>query len=287
MTRLRFSYQMRIDFSEPVTRHRFTLKCIPGTDERQRIEDLQVRVEPNYFLEWERDSFDNECIYGYCEIPHDRFAVDVTGIAVTGLAHFETAEDEYKLGMYKYASHYTKPGSALVAYYHELQRHFREKIHVPEKQSGAGFPYAWALFLTGELYRELHYERGLTGIHTTAEEAMRIGGGVCQDYAHIMIALCHMAGIPARYVVGMLEGEGESHAWVEIYDGGVWMGLDPTNNLVVTSHHIKISSGRDYQDCLINQGVFTGMARQNQSIHVTVEEIPGEKGSLRGGQGWQ
>lgn len=273
MTRLRFSYQMRIDFSEPVTRHRFTLKCIPGANERQRIESLQVRVEPNYFLEWETDSFDNECIYGYCEIPHDRFLVDVTGTAVTGLSHFETAADEYKLGMYRYASHGTRPGSALIAYYHELQKRFLDKVRVPERQAGTGFPYAWALFLTGQLYQDLRYERGLTDIGTTAEEAMQIGGGVCQDYAHIMIALCRMAGIPARYVVGMLEGEGESHAWVEIYDGGVWMGLDPTNNLVVTDRHIKISSGRDYQDCLINQGMFTGTARQNQTIRVQVERI--------------
>lgn len=87
-----------------------------------------------------------------------------------------------------------------------------------------------------------------------------------------MIALMHMSGIPARYVVGMLQGEGLSHAWVEIYENGMWIGLDPTNNLVVSDRHIKISHGRDYKDCTINQGFFTGNADQRQQIRVSVTE---------------
>lgn len=99
--------------------------------------------------------------------------------------------------------------------------------------------------------------------------------GVCpvkNIYSHILIAFCHLAQIPARYVVGMLEGEGASHAWVEIYDGGFWYALDPTNNLIVSDSHIKISHGRDYKDCLINQGVFTGNTEQRQEISVHVHE---------------
>ena len=88
-----------------------------------------------------------------------------------------------------------------------------------------------------------------------------------------MITLCRMANIPARYVVGMLIGEGESHAWVEAAQDGRWYGLDPTNNVMVGENHIKISHGRDYNDCLINQGMFTGMAAQHRTITVQVEEI--------------
>ena len=69
-----------------------------------------------------------------------------------------------------------------------------------------------------------------------------------------------------------MEGEGASHAWVEIYENGCWYAVDPTNNLIVDDAHIKISHGRDYKDCLINQGVFTGSAGQNQEIHVLVQE---------------
>ena len=95
---------------------------------------------------------------------------------------------------------------------------------------------------------------------------------MCQDYAHIMISMCRMAGIPCRYVVGMLIGEGLSHAWVEIEDNGMWYGIDPTNGIKVSENHIKISHGRDYGDCLINQGVFTGTAKQIQTVSVSVQE---------------
>ena len=81
-----------------------------------------------------------------------------------------------------------------------------------------------------------------------------------------------MAGIPARYVAGMLIGEGASHAWVEVYDNERWYGLDPTNMLEVNEEHIKISNGRDYGDCILNQGIMTGIAKQDQEVEILVEE---------------
>ena len=101
---------------------------------------------------------------------------------------------------------------------------------------------------------------------------MKLKKGVCQDYAHILIALLRMMRIPARYVVGMMIGEGFSHAWVEMEADGRWYGLDPTNDVLVGENYIKISHGRDYNDCIVNKGVFTGMASQKQDISVIVCE---------------
>ena len=126
------------------------------------------------------------------------------------------------------------------------------------------------------LHRDIAYEQGVTTVATTAEEAMRLRKGVCQDYAHILLSLCRMEKIPCRYVVGMMLGEGLSHAWVEVCDAGTWVALDPTNDLIVDDGYIKISCGRDYKDCMLNQGVFTGSsgrATQKQEISVFVEEI--------------
>lgn len=94
-----------------------------------------------------------------------------------------------------------------------------------------------------------------------------------QDYAHIMIALLRHAGIPARYVNGLMIGEGYTHAWVEIYTGEGWYGLDPTNNLHVDDYYIKLAHGRDYKDCILDKGRFLGIAQQKQEIYVKVEEI--------------
>ena len=123
-----------------------------------------------------------------------------------------------------------------------------------------------------KLHQDLSYEKGVTTFQTTAEEAMKLKKGVCQDYAHILIALLRMMRIPARYVVGMMIGEGFSHAWVEMEADGRWYGLDPTNDVLVGENYIKISHGRDYNDCIVNKGVFTGMASQKQDISVIVCE---------------
>ena len=122
------------------------------------------------------------------------------------------------------------------------------------------------------LHQDFVYEQNITGISTTAEEAFRLGGGVCQDYAHILITLCRMAKISARYVTGMLLGEGKSHAWVEILSDDRWYALDPANDLEVTDSHIKIGVGRDAADCAINRGLVMGGGRQTQTVRVSVTE---------------
>lgn len=260
MKTLHFIYKMQLDFDSPITKHRFTIKCTPQSNRRQKITGLRTDVFPKEFLSTDRDSFGNVCVYGYSEHAHDHFSVRIEGQASTGLSHYEMAADEHKLGMYRYITEYTKPGDSLKGY--AAQFTFPERIG----------NYARALLMMEQLYQDFRYVQGSTDIHTTAEEALTKGEGVCQDYSHILISLCRMKGIPARYVVGMLMGEGLSHAWVEVYENGWWIGLDPTNNLVVEDQHIKISNGRDYKDCSINQGIFTGMAKQKQTASVLVEE---------------
>lgn len=260
MKSLHFQYTMKLLFDSPVSNHRFTVKCIPETNRRQRIEQLAVSVFPDNSLSEGRDSFGNRCIYGQCEELHSRFEIEVSGEAVTGLMPYEEGEAAHMMGRYRYPTFYTVPGEKLISYYKSVDF------------SGAGNDYEKSLLLMHRLYEDFKYVQGVTDIQTTAEQAMELGCGVCQDYAHILIALCHQAKIPARYVVGMLMGEGASHAWVEIYQEGKWYALDPTNNLVVNEEHIKISNGRDYKDCLINQGIFVGTATQTQQIQVLVEE---------------
>ena len=124
-----------------------------------------------------------------------------------------------------------------------------------------------------QLHQSFSYQKCATDVSTSAEEAMEKGAGVCQDYAHIFLSLLRLKGIPARYVTGMLRGEGESHAWVELALGEYWYGLDPTNDCVVAGEHVRIACGRDYRDCRISQGVFYGGARQTQQVSVVVNPM--------------
>ncbi len=260
MRALQFHYSMHIKFDDPVREHHFTLRCLPVSDERQHIQNLRYEVFPNEFISLAQDSFGNECIYGYSRGEHDHFDIDVQGNVTTGLSDSVSAPRAERAAIYKYQTKLTMPGDALLKYADE----FRFPESLPN--------YNRALSIMQKLHGSFLYVPGVTNVATTAEQALQLGKGVCQDYSHIMISLCRIMKIPARYVVGMLKGEGASHAWVEIYDSGRWFAFDPTNNLVVETEHIKISGGRDYRDCMINQGVFTGKTGQSQEIHVSVQD---------------
>jgi transglutaminase-like putative cysteine protease len=119
--------------------------------------------------------------------------------------------------------------------------------------------------LCQRVHQALTYQWGITDVHTTASEALTGGRGVCQDYAHIMLAACRAAGQPARYVSGHLTGEGGSHAWVETLrphpaDPGTWLaeGWDPTHNRRTDVTYLAVAVGRDYTDTAPMSGTFEG-----------------------------
>lgn len=113
--------------------------------------------------------------------------------------------------------------------------------------------------------RSLAYEYGITGVRTTAAAAVAGGRGVCQDYAHVMIALCRAAGLPARYVSGHLVGEGGSHAWVEVVSSSsgngraVAVAFDPTHDRRARRGYLTVAVGRDYSDVAPTSGTFEGL----------------------------
>jgi transglutaminase-like putative cysteine protease len=128
------------------------------------------------------------------------------------------------------------------------------------------------------IFNHFTYIKGITNIETTVDEILENKAGVCQDFAHVMLELLRMMSIPARYVSGYIcpnkngmRGEGATHAWVEAYVPGYgWAGIDPTNNVWVTNHHVKLAVGRNFIDCTPVKGTFKGPARQSLSVYVSV-----------------
>jgi transglutaminase-like putative cysteine protease len=121
-------------------------------------------------------------------------------------------------------------------------------------------------------HQALQYAHDVTDIHTTASQALALGQGVCQDYAHIMLALCHLCNLPARYVSGHMLGEGGTHAWVEVLipvadrqDIAMVVSFDPTNCKQVDLNYLSIAVGRDYYDIAPTSGTFRA-AYQGQLI---------------------
>jgi len=136
------------------------------------------------------------------------------------------------------------------------------------------------------IYRLFAYVPNSTKVDSLIEEALRTRQGVCQDFAHIMIALVRRLQIPCRYVSGYMfhrektEGveiendrslEGASHAWIEALVPRLgWVAFDPTNNLVGGDRHIRVAIGRDYADVPPTRGVYKGEAQSELSVAVTV-----------------
>lgn len=123
-----------------------------------------------------------------------------------------------------------------------------------------------AVALNRWVHRTMAYAPGVTTVTTTAAEALALGAGVCQDYAHLMLSLCRLCGLPARYVSGHLLGEGGTHAWVEVViDGGeagvAARALDPTLGEAAGPRHLTVAVGRDYGDVAPTSGTFRASYR--------------------------
>ncbi len=115
----------------------------------------------------------------------------------------------------------------------------------------------------GWVYRRMSYGFDRTGVHTTAGQALAAGHGVCQDYAHLMLALCRLLGIPARYVSGHLVGEGGTHAWVEVLEPAPGhmveiLAWDPTHDRPADLRYLTVAVGRDYRDVAPVSGTYCG-----------------------------
>lgn len=257
MSVYRYRYTMRIAFDGKVSNHSFKIKCLPQDNCRQKILSCLWEVEPNVRLAVYRDWAGNEEVHGYIPEPHDAFSFTVSGEAETANDIFESRGDASPV--YRYPTPLTAAGDALKAFF------AAQGVRSDE-------PYAAALALMRAAHGALRYAKGETDVKTSAEEAFRRGSGVCQDYAHVMLALCRQAGLPCKYVVGFIPGEGESHAWVEVRCRGYWYGFDPTNNLLVSDGYIKISEGRDFSDTEINRGCFRGAVGQEKQVCVLVEK---------------
>ncbi|MFL6095418.1 MAG: transglutaminase domain-containing protein [Blastococcus sp.] len=128
----------------------------------------------------------------------------------------------------------------------------------------------------------MEYLSGSTNVKTNAMQAWRSGKGVCQDISHVTVGLLRALGLPARYVSGYLHPRpdagigqpvtGESHAWVEWWDGG-WTAFDPTNSVDVATRHVTLGRGRDYGDVPPFKGLFSGPKSEGHTVTMEVTRL--------------
>lgn len=142
--------------------------------------------------------------------------------------------------------------------------------------------------LNSRIFREFKFDPGATSAATPVETSFRKRRGVCQDFAHVMIACLRAMGIPVRYVSGYLEtlpppgkvklqGADASHAWLSVWCGERlgWIDADPTNDILPSDRHITIGWGRDFSDISPLSGVSLGSGRQHLTVAVDVMAVEG------------
>ena len=276
------------EYSAPAIESFTELRVRPRQSNRQNVHSHLTEVEPRAALEEFTDYYGNtvECL----SVPFRHRCLTVTSRStVETLPHKDalsgldlTVSEAVRLNW----PHRRELFDFLMPSMHAPITPELEALSKQQLPSSASFSES-LLELCTFIYKNFTYMPGVTDIRTPLAEVLQKRAGVCQDFAHLMIALIRCAGLPARYVSGYIETESSgssnlvgataSHAWVEVYlPSGLWVGIDPTNDILEGERHVQIGIGRDYHDVSPLRGVFKGAERQHLSVGVTVSRTTGE-----------
>jgi len=252
-----FQYKTELTFSSSASAHRFLLKILPQSDNRQSIKDLSWHIDPPGEVWHTSDSFGNKALAGYIDAPHNHFRFGIHGTAEMSNEPYTICNEPERILLYP--TKLTHPSNGLANFYNELEH------------SAPSDTLQRIRYFSHAVHTRLRYERGVTLNSTTAQQAFDIGIGVCQDYAHILLALLRLSGVPCRYIAGLASDYGETHAWVEAWIADRYYGIDPTRDKLIDESYVAISRGRDFEDCSVERGVFKGTCRGTQTISLSME----------------
>ncbi len=255
MKNLYFESTTTLSFDAPVVDHHFLLRSLPASFGGQRIVSATLLLSPAVPYTLSCDGFGNLNETGCIKFPHTEFIYKVSGMAQICA---DERQKERLHPIFTHPSHYTQMSREMKTFLQNL--------------SLQGDALTRALQLSDAVYTAIEYKAGVTCTATTAQQAFATRQGVCQDFSHIFIALARAAGIPARYANGLPLGEGQSHAWCEVYADGIWQGIDPTRNRLIGEDYVRFCTGRDFGDCALERGVLFGEANQSQNTITQVSE---------------
>lgn len=257
MVTYQYTYQTNITFDNKVSNHHFILRCLPFRCKFQDIKEEDYSVSPCKNIMRSTDSFGNEIIYGNTLEPHKSFTFASRGIV--SLRQYLTVEEPNDI--YRLPTSLTQINDEMLKFAYDVCS-FDNKNIIEDTMS-----------IVQALHEKVKYEAFSTNTKTSAIEAFTQGKGVCQDFANIILAILRSQDIACRYISGFIPGEGESHAWIEVNDNGIWYAIDPTRKQLIESDYLKIAQGRDFNDCTMERGVFVGEGFQYKQVHITMSEI--------------
>jgi transglutaminase-like putative cysteine protease len=251
-------------YGEPVKRSVQNLRLTPRREPVQRALSWNIAAPGRQHAQI--DAYGNVVHLLTLDEPHREIRIVVNGVVETEDAEGIVLPDDGKLSPLAYVAEtsLTRADEALAKFAREHSQMNGERRRL-------------LLELAGAICDAIQYEKGATDVHESAAKAFARGKGVCQDHAHVFIACCRSAGIPARYVSGYLftgkDGEIASHAWVDAWlgaDQGGWMSIDVTNRAPASGKHCRLAVGRDYLDACPVRGVRRGGGAEEMHVAVSV-----------------
>jgi len=241
----------------------------PRDGEGQQLVGARVVLDPATPVSPISDRFGN-AVHCYSVLPwHKRLTVTATSLVETSDSALIAAPPLSPLERHDYLS-----PSRYAPQTWELALFARTHVHGDDDE-------ARALSLMAAIFDTCEYVPGSTDISTTAEAVLMGRQGVCQDFAHLLLALCRAERIPARYVSGYLYDPAKphdavlaSHAWAEVFVGGQgWLALDPTHNRPTNATYVRVAVGRDYADATPVRGFYKGMAAEKMEVQVFIRRV--------------
>jgi transglutaminase-like putative cysteine protease len=265
------------------------LRACPGTDDHQQLISYRVNTAPS------------SRVLSFADYWGTR--VDAFGVRIPHISMEVTAEASVETRMRPLVAASPRPDTLLAPAFIEEHLEYRDRSPHSSWDGGVSAAAQYATELGGPnvvsqvlaIHRyagnALVYEPGSTNVGIDVEEVLAGGRGVCQDFAHLAVAMCRASSIPARYVSGYLFTTDDStgadaddadvvrvqtHAWFEAAIPGFgWLALDPTNQQEVGLRHVKIGHGRDYDDVPPIRGVYAGPGAPEVEVSVEIRKSTG------------
>ncbi len=298
MNRYRLVHSTEFLYDGAVSESYNEVRLRPIDDDRQSCLSFRLVTSPPSRGASFRDAYGN-WIHQFNILPdHRRLKIEAESVV---LAHDTPAStvagttlaalDEQRSELFEEHYDFVAP-SGFVPYLNEL----KEILNAAEAGSDGtvlGFTQAASAYI----HENFKYVKGATHVHSSVEDSLSIKAGVCQDFAHLLLGIVRLRGLPARYVSGYLVpgdasgtdskqeeviGGQASHAWAEVFvPGSGWSAFDPTLGKPVGIRHIRVAYGRDYGDVPPVRGVYKGRAGQHLSVDVCVRPALDEEGRER------
>jgi transglutaminase-like putative cysteine protease len=268
--KLEIVHSTRYRYSGPIAETVMEVRLRPMDGNGQRCLEFDLDISSGLEPRAYRDGYGNNVHYFNLVRPHTKLSVTSRSVVETGIDVEADPGEELVHDFLRYRSPVKDvPGVRELASRHRIS----------DPASRAAVEEALDQ-LTGAISRDFTYDRAVTNVYSSVDEVLELKAGVCQDFAHLFIAVARAMGVPARYVSGYIHakrGAGvatASHAWAEAWvpDRG-WVGYDATHPVRTSDHHVRLAVGRDYSDAAPTRGIYVGSATGAMEVRVRTRVV--------------